>query len=85
MSDEFFKNIDLTGEKEQKTIQNIIKYQNIILKQYPLASKYYINPYKDERCSKNCYLNWVKYNQDIPRYHSCQCDSFKFNSVIQHN
>ena len=41
----------------------------MILKQYPLASKYYINPYKDERCSKNCYLNGVKYNQDIPRYH----------------
>ena len=72
MSDESFKNIDLTGEKEQKTIQNLI------LKQYPLASKYYINPYKDERCAKNCYLNWVKYNQDIPRYHSCQCDTFKF-------
>ena len=73
MSDESFKSIDLTGVKEQKTIQNMI------LKQYPLASKYYINPYKDERCSKNCYLNWVKYNRDIPRYHSCQCDSFKYN------
>ena len=71
MSDESFKSIDFTGEKEQKKIQNIIKYQNMILKQYPLANKYYINPNKDERCSKNCYLNWVKYNQDIPRYHSC--------------
>lgn len=50
MSNESFKSIDFTGEKEQKTIQNMI------LKQYPLASKYYINPNKDERCSKTVIL-----------------------------
>ena len=70
--------VDFTGEKEQKTIQNIINHQKILLEQYPLASKYYINPYRDLRCSTGCYLNWVKFNQEPPKYHSCKCDSFKY-------
>lgn len=71
--------VDFTSVNEQKSIQKAIKYQQELLKQYPLAGKYYINPVKDLRCSTKCYLNWVKFNQEPPKYHSCQCDSFKLN------
>ena len=45
-----------------------------------ISKKYYIHPTKDLRCSRNCYLNWVKFNQKPPKYHSCKCDSFKLIS-----
>lgn len=68
---------EFTGEKEKETVINIVKYKQFLKKMYPLSDKYYINPNRDERCSTRCYLNWVKYNQEPPRYHSCKCDRFK--------
>ena len=69
---------EFTGEKRKETVINIVKYKHFLKKMYPLSDKYYINPYRDDRCSTQCYLNWVKYNQELPRYHSCKCDKFKY-------
>ena len=72
-----FIDIEFTGDKEKKMIDRLVRYKQFLKKMYPLSDKYYINPYRDERCSTRCYLNWVKYNQEPPRHHSCKCDSFK--------
>ena len=51
-----------------------INMKKVIINKTP---QYYIHPYKDLRCSTRCYLNWAKYDQPLPRYHSCKCDKFK--------
>lgn len=40
--------------------------------------KYYIHPFKDLRCSRTCYLNWANHGQNLPSFHTCKCDSFKY-------
>ena len=38
-----------------------------------------INPFKDERCSYKCYLNWVLFDMLPPRFHSCKCTEKRTN------
>ena len=48
----------------------------------PLNDVLHNHPYKDLRCSRRCYLNWVKYGQNPPRFHNCKCmEVSSFNSL----
>ncbi len=53
----------------------LVKLGSINLKPKPIFK---IHPYKDLRCSRNCYLNWANYGQKLPLSHSCKCDKFKY-------
>ena len=34
---------------------------------------YYVHPFKNTKCSVRCYLNWVLFDQEPPRFHKCEC------------
>lgn len=58
-----------------KVIYNDIKkISNNMYKQKNIGGKMFtINTVKDERCSRDCYLNWVIFNMIPPKYNFCKC------------